>query len=77
MALILGFFKVVEKTAYHGGRNTLVKLESTQVTSEMFAARVELMVIDPQVSDRFPLGAELSMQIWEGAHKKAIARDVR
>jgi hypothetical protein len=57
--LIRGMFKVVERTGYISGRHVLVKLESTQVTSEMFAARIELMLTDVPGKDGFPLGAEV------------------
>lgn len=61
MPLIRGMFKVVERTAYHNGRHVLVKLESTQVTSEMFAARMEMMLTDALTKDGFPLGAEVAI----------------
>ena len=57
MPMIRGMFRVVERTAYMGGKHVTVKLESTQLTSEMFAARIELMLTDSK--EGFPLGAEL------------------
>jgi hypothetical protein len=55
-----GMFKVVERTTHTGGRHVLVKLESTQITSEMFAARIELMLTD-DLPPKFPIDGEFSI----------------
>ena len=57
-----GTFKVIESTHYHGGSHRLVTLQSTQITKEMFASEVKLLVNDPASAGRFALGSEVVVE---------------
>ena len=64
MPSVRGIFRVMEVTKFAGGQGrAMVRMESTQVTSEVFAGRLDLMVVDPQVLSCFELGAEMALHV--------------
>lgn len=69
MPSVSGIFKVVSREHYAGGPHVLVKLESTQVTSAMFAARMELMVTSAEAQEKFAMGAELVVEFLQASKK--------
>lgn len=72
MASVRGIFRVVSREHYHNGRHVLVKLESTQTTTEMFAARIEMMLTDRTVMEKFAMGAELAVEVFQAANGRKL-----
>jgi hypothetical protein len=63
MPCVRGIFRVMEVTKFAGQGRAMVRMESTQVTSDIFAGRLDLMVVDPQVLSTFELGGEMTLQV--------------
>lgn len=74
MAGIRGLCRVMEVTKFAGRQGrAMVRIESTQVTSEIFAARLDLIVSDPQALAPFELGAEVIVDVVPTPRMKATA----
>lgn len=71
MAPIRGIFRVTERRHYHNGKHVLARLESTQVTSQMFGAWIELMLTDPAAIEKLTNGCEV--EVVMSPIQKAIA----
>jgi hypothetical protein len=62
---VRGIFKVIESTHFHGAAHRQVTLQSQQVTSEMFAAEIKIIVNDPACIGQFALGTEMTVEILQ------------
>ena len=74
MAGIRGMCRVMEVTTFAGRQGrSMVRIESTQVTSEIFAARLDLIIQDPKALSAFELGAEVMVDVVPVTRPKIAA----
>jgi hypothetical protein len=61
---VRGLFRVMEKHEFVGKPGMrMVRLESTQITNDIFAGRLDLMIANPQMGATFEMGALVTVDV--------------